>query len=142
MKAGTVAAALLALALAGAAQAQIYRWTDEKGRVHYGEQPPAGAGTSTVKPPAPSAAPERREDLKVQDAEFKRRQVERREREEAEARAVQARQEKCDDAEDEIKLSEKVRLYRRDAGKKVFLTDEEHKAYVEKLKQFRAKNCR
>ena len=36
--------AILALLLAAApAWAQIYKWVDEKGRVQYGEKPPAGA---------------------------------------------------------------------------------------------------
>jgi hypothetical protein len=38
------------------AQAEIYKWTDEKGQVHYGEQPPPTADTKTIK--APAAGPE------------------------------------------------------------------------------------
>lgn len=36
-------AALVGVALSGAASAEIYRWKDAKGQVHYGDQPPAGA---------------------------------------------------------------------------------------------------
>jgi glutaredoxin len=40
---------LLALLAAGAAAAQgIHRWTDERGRVHYGNEPPRNARTAPV----------------------------------------------------------------------------------------------
>jgi len=40
------------------AQAEIYKWTDEKGQVHYGEQPPPTANTTTIKAPSgPPSAP-------------------------------------------------------------------------------------
>ncbi|WP_144290319.1 DUF4124 domain-containing protein [Chitinilyticum litopenaei] len=35
---------ILALLLAAGAQAQIYKWTDDSGRVHYSDQPPPGKG--------------------------------------------------------------------------------------------------
>ncbi len=45
--------ALLFAFAALCAQAQVYKWTDEKGQVHYGEQPPPDAKSSTVNVPAP-----------------------------------------------------------------------------------------
>jgi len=42
--------AMLALLAAGAAAAQtIYRWTDDKGKVHYTSNPPPKAGASEVR---------------------------------------------------------------------------------------------
>ena len=38
----------LALLVAVNAAAQVYRWTDEKGRVVYGNEPPPGAKSSAV----------------------------------------------------------------------------------------------
>jgi glutaredoxin len=53
----------LALALAaGAASAQIYRWTDEKGKVHITDTPPPPGATNVQKhrpPSAPQAADDR-----------------------------------------------------------------------------------
>lgn len=57
--------ALLVALVALGAQAEIYKWTDEKGQVHYGEQPPPNVDTKTIKAPsggpgpsdAPAAAP-------------------------------------------------------------------------------------
>jgi Domain of unknown function (DUF4124) len=39
------------------AQAQVYKWVDDKGQVHYGEQPPPEAKTTTVHVPPPGDAP-------------------------------------------------------------------------------------
>lgn len=53
--------ALLALwALPQAANAEVYKWVDENGKVQFGDQPPTGSKTVKIKaPPAPppSAAP-------------------------------------------------------------------------------------
>jgi hypothetical protein len=48
--------ALIVAIVALGAQAEIYKWTDDKGQVHYGEQPPPDANTKTIK--APAAGPE------------------------------------------------------------------------------------
>ena len=41
---------LLASSQALAAPGKVYRWTDEKGQVHYSERPPLGTQTEVVKP--------------------------------------------------------------------------------------------
>lgn len=41
---------VLALAALPAAQAQIYRWVDSSGTVHYGNNPPAGVHYQTIHP--------------------------------------------------------------------------------------------
>jgi Domain of unknown function (DUF4124) len=56
----TVAATLVFLSLAGLpAQAQIFRWVDERGVVNYASAPPAGVRATPVdtggQPPVPSA---------------------------------------------------------------------------------------
>ena len=40
---------LLALAASFAAHAQVYKWTDPSGKVHYGDRPPAETKTEKVK---------------------------------------------------------------------------------------------
>jgi hypothetical protein len=45
--------ALLFAFAALCAQAQVYKWVDEQGQVHYGEQPPPTAKTTTINVPAP-----------------------------------------------------------------------------------------
>ena len=49
---------LLLVALPLAAEAQVYRWVDDQGRVHYSQVPPPGKKAQPVgPPPAPSSAP-------------------------------------------------------------------------------------
>ncbi|MGH8703832.1 MAG: DUF4124 domain-containing protein [Burkholderiales bacterium] len=47
---------LVALALAGAAQAQQYKWVDKDGKVRYGDTPPPGVKATALKPPPGPAA--------------------------------------------------------------------------------------
>jgi hypothetical protein len=50
-------ALLLALAAMTAQAAEVYKWTDEKGRVHFSDRPVASAKKIEVKPPANTAPP-------------------------------------------------------------------------------------
>jgi hypothetical protein len=43
---------LLALAFAGAAQAQLYKWTDKDGKTRYGDTPPPGVKATVMGAPA------------------------------------------------------------------------------------------
>ena len=49
--------ALLFAFAALCAQAQVYKWVDDKGQVHYGEQPPPEAKTTTIHVPPPGSTP-------------------------------------------------------------------------------------
>jgi glutaredoxin len=49
VKARCFLAFLLTLAAAGAAAQGVYRWTDERGKVNYGSQPPPSAKASAVR---------------------------------------------------------------------------------------------
>jgi hypothetical protein len=40
--------ALLLLLFVGGAVAAVYKWMDESGRVHYGDQPPAGSDAQSI----------------------------------------------------------------------------------------------
>jgi hypothetical protein len=83
--------ALALLVVALPAQAQMYKCVDDHGRTRYADQPGAGCKALDIRSgPAPSgeAAP-RKEDLATQDAELKRRLLE---RDEATAREREQRQ--------------------------------------------------
>jgi hypothetical protein len=84
---------VLLLAASGPAAAQIYRWTDDQGRVHFSNAaPPAGVQATVVDPNAKEAppGPESKEcyTLRCQGERLEERQ---RRREEAEARAAAER---------------------------------------------------
>jgi Domain of unknown function (DUF4124) len=71
--------ALALLVVALPAQAQMYKCVDEHGRTRYADEPGAGCKALDIRPSPPltgEAAP-RKEDLATQDAELKRRLLER-----------------------------------------------------------------
>jgi hypothetical protein len=94
------AIAFAAVLAAAAAHAQVYRWVDEQGKVHYGERPPAGAKASPVQDklaappgaPAPKAAP----DASQQERDFQRRQMERQQKEASEQKAAARAKAECE----------------------------------------------
>ncbi len=96
---GAIALAAL-LAAATAAHAQVYRWVDEQGKVHYGERPPSGAKASPVQDklaappgePAPKAAP----DASQQERDFQRRRMEREQKEAREQQAAEKAKQQCE----------------------------------------------
>jgi hypothetical protein len=65
--------AFLALATT-ASQAILYKWTDENGRVVYGDQPPPGAKPEKLNTGIGPADPNAVRDMASKDAEIKKRQ--------------------------------------------------------------------
>ena len=126
---------LLLLLLAPVASAQVYKWTDDKGRVHYSETPPAGTKPGEVKPPA--AQPQQRpaQDLRSQETDFRRRQVEQRQIEERQAVEDANRRSRCDYAKEELAIAERARLYKLEKGERVFLGDDEQQAAVARRRE-------
>ena len=57
MKAIRVLLGLLLLLAAGSVGAQLYKWIDKDGKVRYGDTPPPGVKSTSIKAPAPGAAP-------------------------------------------------------------------------------------
>lgn len=71
IRACTIAAAAVALLAAGAASAQLYRWTDPSGRVHFTDTPPPPNARNVQKKqlaPAPSQPGKPAEPFVVQQA--------------------------------------------------------------------------
>ena len=94
------AIAFAAFLAAFAAHAQVYRWVDEQGKVHYGERPPTGAKASPVQDklaappgaPAPKAAP----DASQQERDFQRRRMEREQQEAREQKEAEKAKQQCE----------------------------------------------
>ena len=134
---------LLLLLLAPVASAQVYKWVDDNGRVHYSETPPAGTKPSEVKPPA--AQPQQRpaQDLQSQEIDFRRRQVEQRQIEEREAVEDANRRSRCDRAKEILAIAEHARrLYKVEKGERVFLSDDEQRAAVARRREAVSRYCR
>lgn len=121
---------LFACIISFAAHAEVYKWTDEDGRIHYGDRPQGNdSETIEVKPaPEPDAGIEERREkqrrlLEVIDEE-------RKEDEQEQAEANKEKQERQINCEKAKKYNESLRtaggLYHKgDNGNKVVLTDEE-----------------
>src|SRR5262249_39661977 len=94
------ALALAALLAAGAAHAQVYRWVDDQGKVHYRERPPAGAKARPLEerlaPPPGAPAPKAAPDTARQEREFRRRRIEREQQEARDQKAAEKARQQCE----------------------------------------------
>src|SRR6266542_2414969 len=130
-----VAAALVLCAIAGAAPAALYKWTDANGRVVYSDQPP------------PSANPHAVKEMANKDAELKKRQLDR--AEEAK-KADKSRADADRKAESCTQLRGQIRLlggddvvYRaNEKGERVYMDDAAKRKERERLEGIvRENNC-
>ncbi len=142
---------LAALAFAGAASAQQFKWVDKDGKVRYGDVPPPGVKATPMRAPAgpapapaaeskgakdkggKAAAPAGPLTPAQQEAEFRKRQLDAEKAREKEARAAEearTRQENCQNAQAHLRQVESgQRIARVDAkGERSFLEDDQRAA--------------
>jgi Domain of unknown function (DUF4124) len=128
---------LLAAATAGA---QMYRWVDKDGKVRYGDTPPPGAKTSSVKAPplggvAPATATKDAKDAKKgpltpaeQEQEYRKRQDEAKkasEKTEKDNQAQAAKNDACERAREYMQTLESgQRIQRTNASGERYYLDE------------------
>lgn len=153
---------LALLFVLGTANAQLYRWVDKDGKVRYGDTPPAGAKTSTVKPPpAPPEAADRdakegngRKDAKKKEPltaaekeqDYRKRREEAQkaaEQEEEESRAKAARADNCNRAKEQlITLQSGGRIVRTSSnGELLFLNEAQVAQEVARAEQLARQYC-
>jgi len=137
-----ILASLLIMLALGASGAEIYKWVDEAGRVHFGDRPPA-EGAEPVEldvSPAPAApAPS-----DAERAEKRRRLLEAfaKERAEKEAAIEQAKQEKAERAANCARARERLRKVREatylydydESGNRVIFSDEQREEATRQAK--------
>jgi len=132
------------LAFAGAVDAQkMYKWVDEKGVTHFSENPPADGEPRVTPPSGPppkkGSAPETWRD---QEAEFRKRQIERGQREKLEARDSVERQGRCRDARDKLSYYRTGRIYRdQDDGSRTWMSEAERESVMEKYRGLIKEYC-
>ena len=146
------AAALVLLALGAGAQA-MYKWVDEKGVTHFSEHPPPDGKKAAkiepkVTPPSssPSAAGAKSgpEQWKAQEADFRKRQVERGQREQAETRERAELEQKCAEARKRLAFFEEHgTIYsRKDDGSKTYMSEAQREARINELRSDIRTHCR
>lgn len=132
---------------------EVYKWTDEKGNVHYSDSPPPdGEAIRLEEAPAPSADDVARATARLnrllaeQDASAASREAERaereQEREEALELALELRRE-CAMSRQNLHVLRRPRpvYFIDDEGRYVFYSDDERSAEIETLERFISENC-
>lgn len=150
MKASAFLVALAAVVALPAA-AQVYKWVDEKGRVHYGEKPPEGVKAVEMGAPPPSpggnTAPPPQPDWKQKELESRRQRIERERKESQDSASAQRRESerayRCEEGRRRLQmLDEQIRLYdRNEKGEKVYMEDKYRPAAAAAAKRMVAENC-
>jgi len=130
------------------ASAQVYKWVDDKGTIHYGERPPQGkkaqeVGQRLANPvPAPGKAAE--PSWKDKDLEFRSRRIEAEQAETKQKQQDAAHSQSCNQARDHLaQMKMARRLYRlNEKGERVYQSDEEHRASIAQLERLVSERCR
>jgi hypothetical protein len=139
--------AVCALLFAAPAAAALYKWTDDNGRVVYGDTPPAGVKAERITVAAPPADPNAVRDMASKDAQINKRQ---RERAEEDAKSdkgqadAKARLDRCAQLRGNIQtMRSSTAVFRyNEKGEKVFLdAPDREKSIAESEKQLRTLNC-
>ena len=141
---------LLCAALCAAASpvlAEMYKWRDAEGQVHYSESPPPGRPVETIKLPPKFDSTKAREALDKEIEKFDIRADERHDQEEEarkKAAADKENQVACQEARNQARsLADKPRSYRIEPdGARVTQTDEEHQASIAKTRDWIALHCK
>lgn len=147
----TLVAAALALACAFAATsagAALYKWTDANGRVVYSDVPPSGdVKSERMATPAPAANPNAAKEMVNQDAELKKRQMQRAEdsakAEKAKADATR-RQEACTQLRAQVlglQNSNVVHYRFNERGDRVILDDMSRRKEIDRLEGLARTQC-
>lgn len=153
-------AIFLALAFSGVALAQTYKWTDQSGRVQYGDMPPGDASNVTrlrgATGSAPAAAPaseakdaaskEKDKPLTPEQAFQKRQQA----RQEADQKAAQERAQaeqnrvNCEQARASVRQLESGQRVStmNSAGERVFLDDSQRANQLARAQKAAAEWCK
>ncbi len=156
MGAKSICFAMLMLAVAGSAGAQMYKWVDKDGKVRYGDTPPPGAAVAPVKAPqsaAPAAAPESKDARKgalnpaEQEQAFRKRQADagkQAEKTDADLRAKAQRSEACERTREYLRTLESGQRIQRTnpSGERYFLDEGQVAQEIAKEQQAQQANCK
>lgn len=142
-----LAALVLALVTSGSA-AQVYKWVDEQGNVHYGDRRPGtGSEPSVVElPAAPSKDADHEERSLRRQRLLEAFEAEREEQRQADAESAAARQErnrKCAQVRTELAKLERANIvYSQDeSGSRIYMSDEERAEAAARVRDWIDEHC-
>ncbi|MBI2383969.1 MAG: DUF4124 domain-containing protein [Gammaproteobacteria bacterium] len=138
--------AVLLFALPALARAEVYRWVDEYGQMHYSQQPPRQGAYDAVRPAPPAAGTSPNLDALRKSVEASDRARARQAEKTAKDAAVQARRaESCRRARERLAFLESnaPRRFARydDKGNPVRFTEEEHARQRSATQEIVKENC-
>ena len=140
--------ALLFLFVCSLANAQVYRWVDDQGAVHYGGKPPAGVESTELQLPGePTGAGKPAKDQRIERERllksFEQDRLARKQAQEEQRRQAAEREQLCADLQARWRLYTSVgRLYDvEEDGSRRFLSDAEKDAELARLRSAMQKNC-
>ncbi|WAJ39068.1 DUF4124 domain-containing protein [Pseudomonas sp. GOM7] len=134
---------LIVSLLPGLAAAEIYRWTDEQGRVHFGQRPAAGAEVIEVRPQVIERDADTRE-REVRSQRFY--QAREQERQRAAEQAAQQREQRASECRElrqrMAQLPEGYSYYREEAnGERIYYSDDELDTARRQIRERIAERC-
>lgn len=138
---------LLLVTLAPAAQADVYRWVDAQGQVHFEDrsQSQSAHGMRSYTPPAAAAdnSKQRQEKTRKLLNAYQAERQQARERQEKQKQAQEKRRRNCAVAKDNLRQYQSYgSIYRLDeAGERVYLDEQETEALLKKSRDAVAKWC-
>lgn len=147
------AAACFALGF-GLAHAQtMYKWVDEKGTTHFSESPPPDdpkgkpakatkVEPKVIPPSSSSAYKDNAEKWRAQETDFKKRQIERGQKEAADEQDKAKRTADCNRARTRLANYQSRRIYKDNPdGTRSWVEDKERDAEIESMKDYIRQRC-
>ena len=146
------AAIVLVLAISPGQAAQVYKWIDENGKVHFSDRPPDDAATSAesveikVESGAGSSAASEVERRQLQKRLLEVFERERKEKKEAKAKEREEKQalaKRCNEARDQLRqLQDASFLYDvDDDGERIVYTDKQRESATSEFEKQIEKHC-
>ena len=140
---------VLALTLASTfAMADVYKWVDADGAVHYGDRPPADGtdSRSMTLPPAPTRDADHGQRSLKQQRLLEAFDAERAERDQAAAETAAAKREReyrCEKASRELARFERANIVytTNDSGARIYMSDEERQKATAEARRWIGKHC-
>jgi len=135
------------------ASAQLYKWVDADGKVHYSDRPPPASAkqeqklnirNAPVPPPAAEESAATAKSYTEQELEFRKRKVEQEEAQKKAAAEAETDRQNCARAQEKLRLyQEGGRVYTIDAqGERQYLGDESRERGIVQAREEVAKYCK